>query len=131
MMKKMLYYKEPTGSSFVVIPRELAETVLKCYHELPLTAHQGITRTIAVIRRKYWWESLNKDVRDYINACEACAKRKTGTRIVAPLRDSLEANEFLDVVSLDVVGPLPVTNSGNKYLRGFVKQSPSPHKKLK
>jgi transposase InsO family protein len=28
--------------------------------------------------------------------------------------------EFLDVVSLDVVGPLPVTENGNKYLLTFV-----------
>jgi transposase InsO family protein len=63
---------------------------------------------------------LTKDVAEYINACEACAKRKTGNKIVAPVGESLEAKEFLDVVSLDVVGPLPVTDSGNKYLLTFV-----------
>jgi hypothetical protein len=36
------------------------------------------------------------------------------------LGESLEANEFLDVVSLDIVGPLPVTEKGNKYLLTFV-----------
>jgi cytochrome c1 len=41
--------------------------------------------TIAAIRRKYWWESLSRDVTEYINACVACAKRKTGKKIVAPL----------------------------------------------
>jgi hypothetical protein len=55
-------------------------------------------------------------VREYVKAWEACAKRKTGNREIAPLGDSLEANEFLDVVSLDVVGPLPITENGNRYL---------------
>jgi transposase InsO family protein len=32
----------------------------------------------------------------------------------------LEAEEVLDVVSLDVVGPLPVTENGNEYLLTFV-----------
>jgi hypothetical protein len=32
------------------------------------------------------------------------------------LGDALEAHEFLDVVSLDIVRPLPVTEQGNKYL---------------
>ena len=82
---QVLYYEGQEGCPLVVIPRELVETVLKCYHELPFTAHQGIARTIAAIRRKYWWESMNKDVTEYINACEACAKRKTGNKIVAPL----------------------------------------------
>jgi transposase InsO family protein len=55
-----------------------------------------------------------------INGCEACATRKPGNRNFAPLGDLLEAQEFLDVVSLDVVGPLPVTENGNKYLLTFV-----------
>jgi hypothetical protein len=63
---------------------------------------------------------LKRDVKEYIKACDACAKRKTGHRIHAPLGDALEAHEFLDVVSLDVVGPLPVTERGNKYLLTFV-----------
>jgi hypothetical protein len=36
------------------------------------------------------------------------------------LGDSLEANGFLDVVSLDVVGPLPVTENDDRYLLTFV-----------
>jgi hypothetical protein len=89
---QLLYYEEEKGYPLVVIPKALVQTVLRCYHELPFTAHQGITKTIAAIRPKYWWESLSRDVREYINACEACAKRKTGNRIIAPLGDSLEAN---------------------------------------
>ena len=32
----------------------------------------------------------------------------------------MEAKEFLDIVSLDIVGPLPVTERGNKYILTFV-----------
>jgi hypothetical protein len=81
----VLYYEGQEGCPHIVISRALVETVLKCYHELPFTAHQGIAMTIAAIKRKYWWESLSKDVAEYINACEACAKRKTGNKIVSPL----------------------------------------------
>jgi hypothetical protein len=56
-----------------------------------------------------------RNVKEYIKACDACAKRKTGHRIHAPLGDALEAYEFLDVV-----GPLPITERGNKYLLTFV-----------
>jgi transposase InsO family protein len=87
---------------------------------LPFTAHQGIARTIAAIKGKYWWESLSKEVTEYTNACEAYAKRKTRNRIVTPLGESIEANEFSDVVSLDVVRPLLVTENGNRYLLTFV-----------
>ena len=78
-----------------------------------------MSRTVQFINRKYWWDTLRKDVSEFIKRCEACAKRKTGHRITAPL-GALVAHEFLDVVSLDIVGPLPVTERGNKYLLTFV-----------
>jgi hypothetical protein len=75
---------------------------------------------VEFIGSKYWWETLRRDVKECVKACDACAKIKTGPRIRAPLGEALEANECLDVVSLDVVGPLPVTERGNKYLLTFV-----------
>jgi hypothetical protein len=36
------------------------------------------------------------------------------------LGEALKAKDFLDVVSLDIVGPLPFTERGNKYLLSFV-----------
>ena len=79
-----------------------------------------MSRTVEFISKKYWWETLRNDVSKYIKRCDACAKRKTGHRVVAPLGDALVAHEFLDVVSLDIVGPLLVTERGNKYLLTFI-----------
>jgi len=59
-------------------------------------------------------------VSEFIGKCEACARRKTGHRVTAPLGDALVAHDFLDIVSLDVIGPLPVTEKGNKYLLTFI-----------
>jgi len=116
----VLYYQTPKTQTRLVIPTKLIPTVLTRYHELPFTAHQGVSRTVEFISRKYWWETLRKDVSEFIKRCEACAKRKTGRRSIAPLGEDLVAHEFLDVVSLDIVGPLPVTERGNKYLLTFV-----------
>jgi hypothetical protein len=114
-------YKQDTGKEpRVVIPASLVPTVLTSYHDLPFTAHQGTSRTTDFIRKKYWWETLTSDVKEYIQTCEACTKRKMGRRITAPLGDQLEAKEFLEIMSLDIVRPLPVTDRRNKYLLTFV-----------
>lgn len=63
---------------------------------------------------------MNRDVREYIKACDACARRKTGKAGHAPLGDALEAHEFMDVVSLDIVGPLLITERDNRFLLTFV-----------
>jgi len=116
----ILYYQAPKTYPRVVIPTALVPTVLACNHELPFTAHQGVRRTVDFISRKYWWKTLRSAVSEFIGKCEACAKRKTGHRVTAPFGDALEAHDFLDIVSLDIVGPLPVTEKGNKYLLTFI-----------
>jgi len=116
----ILYRQCRKEQTRVVIPACLVYTVLTCYHELPFTAHQGVRRTVEFISKKYWWETLRNDVSEYIKKCDTCAKRETGHRVVAPLGDALVAHEFLDVVSLDIVGPLPATERGNKYLLTFI-----------
>jgi hypothetical protein len=87
----VLYKQDKGKEPRVVIPASLVPTVLTSYHDLPFTAHQGTGRTIEFIRKKYWWETLTSHVKEYIQTCEACAKRKTGRRIIAPLGDQLEA----------------------------------------
>jgi hypothetical protein len=116
----VLYRQGPKEQPRIVLPVTLVHTVLTSYHELPFTAHQGVSRTVEFIARKYWWETLRGDVSEFIKKCDACAKRKTGHRVNAPLGEALVTREFLDVVSLDVVGPLPVTERGNKYIISFI-----------
>jgi len=79
-----------------------------------------MSRTVDFISRKYWWKTLRSDFSEFIGKCEACARRKTGHRVTARLGDVLEAHDFLDIVSLDVVEPLPATEKENKYLLTFI-----------
>lgn len=72
------------------------------------------------VGKKYWWETLRSNVSEYIKKFNACTKRKTWHRVVASLGDALLAHEFLDVVSLNIVGPLSVTKRGNKYMLTFI-----------
>ena len=63
---------------------------------------------------------MKQDVTTFIQNCKDCARRKTGHKVKAPLREIPVAKEFLDTVSVDIVGPLPVTERGNKYLLTFI-----------
>ena len=94
--------------------------LLNYYHELPFTAHQGVYRTIGFISHKYWWKTMKQDVTAFIRKCNDSARRKTGYKVKAPLGEIPVAKEFLFIVSLDIVGPLPVTERGNKCLLTFI-----------
>jgi len=75
---------------------------------------------MTLISKKYWRETMRQDVIQFIKECTDCARRKIGHKAKAPLGEIPVATKFLDVVSLDIVGPLPVTENGNKYLLTFV-----------
>jgi hypothetical protein len=112
---KIVCYIDQGIRANLLIPTILIPVILK-YHELPFTAHQGIRRSIDFISRKYWWETMRNGITEFITGCDACSRRKTGHSSKVLLGDAVEADAFLDVVSLDIVEPLPVTERGHKYL---------------
>jgi hypothetical protein len=47
--------------------------------------HQGRDRTTSLIRDRFFWHGLTRDVEDWISSCDRCLKRKTPRRDQAPL----------------------------------------------
>ena len=49
-----------------VILQEFVSTVLELVHDQPLAGHPGRDRTLASVRRKYYWPRMRVDVEDYV-----------------------------------------------------------------
>ncbi|KAJ8879401.1 hypothetical protein PR048_020009 [Dryococelus australis] len=60
----------------------------------------------------FFWEGMYRDVTEFCTNCESCA---TNTR---PYR-SFPSSRLLFRVSMDILGPLPTTYKGNKYILSF------------
>lgn len=103
-----------------VIPKSLVEKVLYAYHNAPYSGHFGFKKTLRKITAKYVWRGMHRDVKSYCASCESCQLRKSGQRRRAPLELFGEVNEPFERTALDVVGPLPITTEGNKYVLVFV-----------
>lgn len=101
--------------------KEDQRALLKEYHDNPLGGHQGHMRTLAALKLKYYWPKMKEDVIEYINTCVSCNQRKTSREDgkPAPLQISFTPNGPWQNIAMDVVGPLPLTQSGNKYLLTF------------
>ncbi|KAL0204031.1 hypothetical protein M9458_002049, partial [Cirrhinus mrigala] len=65
----------PAGQLFV--PDHLRGEVLQWGHDSTLAGHQGVQRTISFIDRAFWWRTLRRDVQEYVQACNICARSKT------------------------------------------------------
>jgi hypothetical protein len=95
------------------VPDDVRSRVLLWGHSSKLTCHPGITRTLNFIRRRFWWPSMDADVRAFVAACATCARNKTSTRPRSGLLRPLPIpNRPWSHIALDFVTGLP-TSGGN------------------
>uniref|UniRef100_A0A3P9L311 Gypsy retrotransposon integrase-like protein 1 n=1 Tax=Oryzias latipes TaxID=8090 RepID=A0A3P9L311_ORYLA len=64
----------PPGTLYV--PDSLRSEVLTWGHASKIACHGGVRRTTNLLRRRFFWPSLEKDVREYVAACSVCAHSK-------------------------------------------------------
>jgi transposase InsO family protein len=121
---QFLYYgtteEGNVGNSRIVVPASLQEQIIRQYHDPVFAGHQGVKRTQNRLKIHYFWPTLAKDVEEYIQKCESCAKMKGGRTPVAPLGELPETTEPMQITSIDICGPYPVTSRGNRYLLTFI-----------
>ena len=60
----------------VYVPEAVRQELLKLNHDDPLAGHFGVSKTLELLRRKYFWQSMRKDVREYVKTCPICQRTK-------------------------------------------------------
>ena len=101
----------------LVIPRKFRALIMSQYHDcIAGGAHQGFDRTYAHLRLKYYWPGMYRDLYQYVKTCQTCQQAKHDThQRPAPLVP-LPATGVFDSWHMDILGPLPMTPEGNKYV---------------
>jgi hypothetical protein len=105
--------KTPTEPLRVIKATEL-ESTLHNLHGNILTGHFGIEATYNRARSRYYWPNLYKTITDYIKACDTC-QRQGAPRAHEELHPIPTGKPF-DRVGIDIIGPLSVTTTGNRYI---------------
>ena len=83
-------------------------------HDQPLAGHFGRDRTLDLLRRKWFWKGMAKDVEAYVQSCDKCNKTKSGGKRVLPPLQPIVANRPWSIVTLDFVGSFePAVITGN------------------
>ena len=63
----------------------------------------------------FYWPGQRKDVEMWCGKCAVCCSRKTPHRLWAALEVSMVSRP-LERVAMDILGPLPETPRGSKYI---------------
>ncbi|XP_072023286.1 uncharacterized protein [Amphiura filiformis] len=101
------------------VPYSYIDTILNAHHDQALAAHFGFHKTYASIRKRYFWRGMYKDIDNWIRSCVSCASRKTPKhKVIAPLM-TMEVPGPFERVSVDILGPLPISTSGSRYVLCF------------
>ena len=111
-------WEKPNGKEFhlqVVVPKAKVKDVLREVHDGVSGGHLGVKRTLTKVRERFYWLHCRDDVQDWCRKCSTCAAVKgPSTRS----RGSLQLYNVgapWERIAVDVAGPFPVTESGNKY----------------
>lgn len=100
-----------------VIPKnERKEILYKC-HDDPCAGHSGIFKTFERVTQHYYWPKMKADITKYVRSCVICCKNKPEQKkpagLLAPHR---VVDKPFQVVSCDLIGPLPRSNRGFKFI---------------
>ena len=82
-------------------------------HQIPLAGHMGKKRTVL---QRFYWLSVYRDVAEWCKCCAICHKCSKGRKGYAPLTPLPIIEEPFGRIAMDIVGPLPRSTSGNKYI---------------
>jgi hypothetical protein len=96
-------------------PKERLPLVRQMHEDI---GHFGEHRTLAEIRRRYFWHSRTADVKAVVRECQQCqlAKSSGSVRSGDEHLKSIPVHDLFYRIALDTAGPLPETKSGNKYI---------------
>lgn len=102
----------------IVVPAPYHQHVLSVGHESQWSGHLGVTKTYQLILKHFFWPGLKKDVANFCRCCHVCQIVGKPNQVIpqAPLHPIPAIGEPFDRVSIDCVGPLPRTKTGQQYL---------------
>ena len=100
----------------LLVPASRRKQILTALHNSITAGHMGITRTTARIQERYYWVNLREDVKNWCTSCEECQKAKNYTNKPKAQMATYRAGAPMERIALDILGPLPSTRSGNKYI---------------
>ena len=83
----------------LMLPEVLKEKVLESVHNH--AGHQGVERTLALLRKRCFWLRMTQDVQKWCKACERCMIGKAPVPSIKPPIGNLIAYSPLEILAID------------------------------
>jgi transposase InsO family protein len=117
-----ILYHHPEGARRrFFVPVNLRSLVFDSFHISPLGGgHMSIKKTAAKCNRTYYWPRMHRDLVFWTKCCITCQLRGKPTPRYRAEMLSTPVNTLFAKVGLDLCGPFPVTENGNKHILNVI-----------
>lgn len=118
---KQLDLTDEKTQTRIVLPKSMIYEVLSQLHDSPSSCHPGVRKTLLKVKMHYYWPGMTQHIVNWVKSCNSCMeKRGHKPKVLAPLQRSEFPEGPFQKVAIDVVGPLPISDQGNKYLITYI-----------
>jgi hypothetical protein len=111
------WYKD--GRQVVTGGMEAKHYIIQSHHDSPVHGHPGISKTVQLTERLYWWPKMRQDIIEYVKGCAECQQHKVNNRPtkapLQPIYPKPEAMPF-ETVALDFIVKLPISQGFDSIL---------------
>lgn len=110
----LVFHNHSNKSNQIMIPAEMASLLVKEIHEE--YGHCGANKVYQLLKENYHLRHMVKTIKRVTQTCDLCQKSKIfNKRTRGPLISNIPTGPH-EMVSLDLIGPLPTGQLGAKYL---------------
>jgi hypothetical protein len=109
---------EPNSQkALIYVPESLRQSIMNVFHGLPLTGHLGFQKTWSLLRARFFWPRVKRDLTKWIQSCLCCQRRKSTRNKRHCMSSPIpRPGQPFEMIHFDLVGPLEESTRGNKYI---------------
>lgn len=92
---------------------DLRTDIIRAHHCPPYAGHVGTSKTVKAVQRTFFWPGMRKEIRFFVQTCDACQRNKADNQLPGGLLQPLEIPERKWAhVTMDAITQLPKTERG-------------------
>ena len=108
----LIWCDTSTGVIRPFVPEQFRKTIFDKIHQL---SHPGIKASINLIKHRFVWSGMKKDITSWVRTCLTCQSNKIQRHNFSEFKAYPLPNARFQEINLDIVGPLPQSN-GYSYM---------------
>ncbi len=113
----LLWKRKSGGEGYqLVVPHSHIRKVIEELHHSRVGGHCGVRKTATKVSARYYWPRWFHHVQECVGACKACQATAPGPDGREGPMGSLRCSRPWELVAMDMVGPLPTTTSGERFI---------------